>query len=194
MNCFWHTLTFACNVIWQMTSIYVAKTVHDYITSIIMNDNQYCINCNLNITRLRRNCLSLQTKEVRQLIQQWISRRRSQFRTINVDSNNVADFPQLTFDDLVLIACWTYQIKQARCNYGEHRRANGMYQIEVCREIDFALLQDIAPSDNCWLLRGKIQSRHISQKTYFVYIVVDNSLSGREAIQHRYCVLLGVEQ
>lgn len=88
---------------------------------------------------------------------------------------------------MVLLACGTYQIKQARSYYGEHTRANGMYRIEICREMDEALVEDLALPGNCFLLRGKIHSRHISQKTYFVYIIVNNSLSGIRAIQHRYC-------
>ena len=42
----------------------------------------------------------------------------------------------------------------------------------------------------CWnsnLLRGKIQSRHISRKTYFVYILYENNTNGRTAIKHYCC-------
>ena len=104
-----------------------------------------------------------------------------------MDSQNVSDFPQLTQEDLILIACGTYQIKQARSYYGEHIRFNGSYTVEVCREDQFSNLRDeLSLSQNHWLLRGKIQSRHISRKIYYVYILINNNRSGREQIE-QYC-------
>lgn len=115
-----------------------------------------------------------------------LNRRRAQYQAIDVDRDNVSDFPVLTFNELILVSLGTYQIKQARSYYGEHVRENGSYIIEVCREVDHELLEDLSVSETTWLLRGKIQSRHISRKTYFVYIIIDSSLSGREAIV-QYC-------
>ncbi|XP_063898807.1 uncharacterized protein LOC135119097 [Helicoverpa armigera] len=97
-----------------------------------------------------------------------LNRRRAQFVNITVGSDNLNDFPRLTMDDLILIACGTYQIKQARSYYGEHIRANGMYSIEICREQNSNLPSELL-NENCWLLRAKIQSRHVSRKIYFVY-------------------------
>lgn len=42
-----------------------------------------------------------------------LNRRRAQFVNITVGSDNLNDFPRLTMDDLILIACGIYQIKQA---------------------------------------------------------------------------------
>ena len=119
-----------------------------------------------------------------------LNRRRAQFENITVDSENLEDFPQINFNDLILIPLGIYQIKQARSYYGEHVRQNGSYIIEVCREVDQDLineLQSVTSSSNIWLVRGKIQSRHISHKTYFVYILLDRSQIGREAIIHYCC-------
>lgn len=121
------------------------------------------------------------------VIHNHLNRRRAHFQNINVDDNNLVDFPHLTYSEMILIACGTYQLKQARSYYGEHRRFNGMYRIEVCREINNVMLEVLDLPRNSYLLRGKIQSRHISQKIYFVYIIVNNSLSGKDALQHRYC-------
>ncbi|KAJ8737558.1 hypothetical protein PYW08_000153 [Mythimna loreyi] len=122
------------------------------------------------------------------IIQNNYNRRRAQFLNINVDNSNVSEFPQLEFHDLILIACGTYQLRQARSYYGEHIRFNGRYKIEVCREASINNLREqLSLSQSSWLLRAKIQSRHISRKAYFVYVLIDNSLNGREAISQYYC-------
>lgn len=41
-----------------------------------------------------------------------------------------------------------------------------------------------------WLLRARIQSRHIRSRTYYSYVVIDRQKSGREAIAHYYCSCL----
>lgn len=100
-----------------------------------------------------------------------LNRWRARFVNINVGSDNLTDVPRLTLDDLILIACGTYQIKQARSYYGEHIRANGMYTIEIYKEQNSRLPSELV-NENCWLLRAKIQSRHVSRKVYFTYIKI----------------------
>lgn len=115
------------------------------------------------------------------------NRRRAHFISINVDSNNVTDFPRLSYEDLILIACGTYQLKQARSYYGEHIRFDGSYTVEVCREAHLSnLREELSLSENTWLLRRKIQSRHVSRKIYYVYILINPNDNGREAIL-QYC-------
>lgn len=58
------------------------------------------------------------------------NRRRAHFININVDSNNVTNFPQLSFEDLILISCGTYQLKQARSYFGEHIRFDDSYTVK----------------------------------------------------------------
>ncbi|XP_041981920.1 uncharacterized protein LOC121735234 isoform X1 [Aricia agestis] len=115
------------------------------------------------------------------------NRRRANFETITVHSDNLNDFPQLSESELILISLGTYQIKQARSYYGEHMRQNDGFVIEVCREVANSLLRELSASNTSWLLRGRILSRHISRKTYYIYILVDSSRRGREAIVQHYC-------
>ncbi|XP_063829743.1 uncharacterized protein LOC135080779 [Ostrinia nubilalis] len=117
-----------------------------------------------------------------------LNRKRANFESITVQINNLNNFPQLEYSDLILISLGVYQIKQARSYYGEHIRQDGNYIIEVCREVDRQLVTELhlLHSENVWLLRGKIHSRHISHKTYFVYVLVDGSEIGTYAIK-QYC-------
>ncbi|XP_045778261.1 uncharacterized protein LOC123876146 isoform X1 [Maniola jurtina] len=122
------------------------------------------------------------------VVENNLNRRRLEFRATPVNSINVlTDFPRLTYSELILVSLGTYQIKQARSYYGEHVRADGSYVIEVWREVDNDFLRELSLSNSTWLLRGRIHSRHISRKTYFVYILVDSSLSGRQALLQYYC-------
>lgn len=120
------------------------------------------------------------------VIQNNLNRRRAQFISINVNINNVP-FPRMTYSDLILFSCGTYQLKQARSYYGEHIRNDGSYTIEVCAERASNLPQGLSLTENCTLLRGKIHSRHISRKIYYVYILYNNNMEGREAIIQYYC-------
>ena len=56
--------------------------------------------------------------------------------------------------------------------------------------MDRDLQQELTTSDSTWLLRGRIKSRHISSRMYFVYILVDSCVSGRDAIIQYYCTCI----
>ncbi|RVE40334.1 hypothetical protein evm_015016 [Chilo suppressalis] len=116
-----------------------------------------------------------------------LNRRRANFFKIEVDDGSLVNFPRLTSNEMQLISLGSYQIRQARSYYGEHIRNDGKYVIEVCRETDSDLQSALSASSTSWLLRGRIKSRHISNKTYFTYILVDSALIGREAIIGYYC-------
>lgn len=120
------------------------------------------------------------------VIQYNLNRRRSHFVNITVGSENLNDFPRLTMSELLLISCGPYQIRQSRSYYGEHIRASGTYTVEICREGNNNLPGDFL-ENNCWILRGKIQSRHIGRKIYYVYFIINNNNAGRHAIQQYYC-------
>lgn len=124
------------------------------------------------------------------MIRNNVNRRRAQFQSIDISRDNVSEFPNLTYSELILVSLGPYQIKQARSYYGEYVRENDSYVIEVCRELDIALQQELSTSDSTWMLRGKIKSRHISTRIYFVYILFDSSLSGRDAIIQYYCTCI----
>lgn len=99
-----------------------------------------------------------------------LNMRRAMFASIDGDNPQLNGFPKLTIEDLKQMALGTYQIKQARSYYGEHVRASGTYTVEVNTEIedDVPLILGL----NNYLVRGRIKSRHIGGRTYFVYILV----------------------
>lgn len=112
--------------------------------------------------------------------------RRATFQ--RMDAHTVEDFPILTKDDLIVMACGTYQLKQARSYYGEHVKENGDYNVEVYGDHNLGLnLSEYSiTATRPWLLRAKIHSR-FSGKTYFVYVMIDNALEGRNQIIGHYC-------
>lgn len=117
------------------------------------------------------------------------NRRRAQFQPMSVDMAEFNDFPRLTEEDLVLFGLGVYQMKQARSYYGEHILANGSFIIELGGQIPSGDLADLEGHD-LWMVRGRIQSRHVRAKTYYVYIVIDRAANGRQAIAHYYCTCI----
>ena len=113
-----------------------------------------------------------------------LNRRASFFISITNNENNII-FPRLEYNDLVLFALATYQIRQARSYYGEHVRFHGAYRIEVSRDINVHEY-GLGGSTNNYLIRGRIKSRHINRKQYFVYILVENDVNGLDGII-KYC-------
>lgn len=116
-----------------------------------------------------------------------MNRRHTVFRSITADRDNLFMFPRLTYSELILFALGTYQIRQARSYYGEHIRFHGSYRIEVCRDTQDFSQYNLRGSGDRTLVRGKIKSRHISRKQYYVYILIQNNVSGREGIVEYCC-------
>lgn len=108
-----------------------------------------------------------------------LNRRSAIFSPID---GTTMQFPRLSMDELILFACGTYQIRQARSYVGEHFRFHGIYTLEVSRD-QIPRLEGTNPL----LLRAKIKSRHSSGKTYFVFIVIERNMNGREAITSYCC-------
>lgn len=115
-----------------------------------------------------------------------LNRSRADFQNITVRNENLREFPILNINDLILIACGTYQLKQARSYYGEHISFNGPYCIEVCTNARNRIMNGSIFGHNCSLVRARIASRHVSRKVYFVYVLVSTANAGRAAIQ-QYC-------
>ncbi|KAH9635190.1 hypothetical protein HF086_009530 [Spodoptera exigua] len=121
--------------------------------------------------------------ELCEVVQQHnLNMRSTLFQSI---SHTNIEFPELTINDLELIALGTYQIRQAKSYVGEHLRVHGMYTLEVCQ--DNAPLQGIFNDSQPSIIRGRIKSRHIGSKSYFTYIAVNRRLEGRSAIVGYYC-------
>lgn len=102
------------------------------------------------------------------------------------------NFPRLTESEIIVLALGTYQLKLARSYCGEHFR-NGLYLIETYRENLFYDLPDYGIQEDVWLLRGRIQSRHVRARLYYCYILINNSnnlIEGRNNIVQHYCTCL----
>lgn len=119
-----------------------------------------------------------------------MNRRTSFFQNITADRNNLIHFPTLEHRDLILFALGTYQIRQARSYYGEHVRFHGGYRIEVSSERIDTEEYYLRGSGATTLIRGKIKSRHISRRQYYVYIVIENDVPGRTGITEYCCSCL----
>lgn len=118
-----------------------------------------------------------------------INRRRVNFERIDANQQ-VQDFPQITEDDIMFIALGSYHMKLAKSYCSEHLR-DGLYVIETYRENELHdLMEYNITADNVWLLRGRIQSRHVRARTYYCYILIDRNQVGRNAITQYYCTCL----
>ncbi|CAK1603536.1 unnamed protein product [Parnassius mnemosyne] len=120
-----------------------------------------------------------------------MNRRTSYFQSITADRNNIVYFPILEMRDLILFALGMYQIRQARSYYGEHVRFHGGYRIEVCSEQFHSSEYDLRGSANgTTLIRGRIKSRHVTRRQYYVYILLENNIPGRTGITEYCCSCL----
>lgn len=113
-----------------------------------------------------------------------INRDRTNFVNINAQLPELHVFPVMEMRDLILFGLGIYQIKQARSYYGEHIRQNGSFRIEVDTNLD-----RFPP--NKLLLRGKIRSRHTSNRQYFTYILLNlNGQDWCQRIEEYYCTCI----
>ncbi|XP_045510487.1 uncharacterized protein LOC123705641 [Colias croceus] len=119
-----------------------------------------------------------------------LNRQRRDFVRMEANLPFLNDFPRLTEECIVLHALGTYHIKLAKSYVAEHFR-DGVYLIELYREES---LDDLNRCNilqtNVWLLRIKIQSRHVRSRTYNTYILIDRDQIGRNAIVEHYCTCL----
>lgn len=110
-----------------------------------------------------------------------LNRRRTDFTRI--DASDI-DFPRFSEEQIILLALGTYQLKLVKSYCSEHLQ-NGMYTIEIYREAALEDLPDFGIDEDAWLLRGRIQSRHVRARKYYCYLLVRNN----DIIQ-RYCTCL----
>lgn len=115
------------------------------------------------------------------VIMERINRNRTNFVNINAQLPELHVFPVMEMRDLILFSLGIYQIKQARSYYGEHIRQNGSFYVEI----DTNLTRF---EENKLLLRGKIKSRHVSNRQYFTYILLNlNGEDWCQRIEEYYC-------
>lgn len=94
---------------------------------------------------------------------------KSQWKTI--DETDLSDFPQLTESELRDKTMGVYQLKQADSYTEEHISDTGPYKIMVHKE-------------EAGTLKAKIQSRHTSAGSYYLWIEYDQ---GFEPINDWLC-------
>lgn len=123
------------------------------------------------------------------VIMHQLNRRRANFVRINAQIPQLNMFPTMEMSDLILFSLGTYQIKQARSYYGEHIRANGTFVVEVSDEFSVANVPGIQSSHETLLIRGRVRSRHHSNKIYYTYVLLKNNQSNdwQDMICGYYC-------
>ncbi|XP_045455076.1 uncharacterized protein LOC123664602 [Melitaea cinxia] len=151
-----------------------------------LQDNEYA---NDILATIRQN-ITLRNNLAEMVEAVNMNRRSSNFQNITEDQENIY-FPVLEYRDLILFALGTYQIRQARSYYGEHMRFHGGCRIEVCNELNInASEYNLRGSEDTILIRGKIKSRHVSRKQYYIYLLVDINVPGRAGIVEYCCSCL----
>ncbi|XP_050684124.1 uncharacterized protein LOC126979020 [Leptidea sinapis] len=150
------------------------------IAAALLNRFGVCLKDNINarqILEIVREKINLENNLANMVEAHNMNRRTVNFQNITADRNNVY-FPMLEYNDLILFALGTYQIRQARSNYGENVRFHGGYRIEVCSERLDSSGHNLRGSGDTILIRGKIKSRHVSRRQYYVYILIETNLAG----------------
>lgn len=108
-----------------------------------------------------------------------LNRQRVAFVSLDANDPDFNDFPQLTYEELILFTLGSYHLKIARSYCAEHMRPNGVYHIEMYRHREMV--------QNKILIRSRIQSRHVRMKQYYTYILIDPTVNGRQSIESYYC-------
>ncbi|CAH2100916.1 unnamed protein product [Euphydryas editha] len=178
-------------VICDGSYIYLQKSTNYFFQPAIINAFHVLIEDNVHastILNIINNRLNTRN-HLSEIVERYnYNRKRAQFRLMSADMPEFEDFPRLEEEELFLFALGIYQLKQARCYYGEHIQEDGSFIIELFREPDHGHLSELEGND-LWMIQGRIQSRHVRAKLYYVYVVIDNdnALNGRESIKHYYC-------
>lgn len=119
-----------------------------------------------------------------------LNRQRVTFTAMEAQMPHFEEFPRLNEDDILLFALGSYHLKLAKSYCAEHFR-NGLYIIELYRE---NALSDLSRCNiminNAWLIRARIQSRHVRSRIYYSYMLIDGNRGDRHAIAHYYCTCL----
>lgn len=114
-----------------------------------------------------------------------LSRKPASFTDIN---DCEIEFPFIDEEELKLISLGSYQIKQSRSYYAEHVKLDGKYRIQAYKHTEsFNLSRYNILAESPSLLRARIQSRHSNQTKYFMYILLDQAVNGKEGILGYYC-------
>ena len=97
---------------------------------------------------------------------------------------------RLSEDEIFLFALGNYHIKLAKSHCAEHLR-DGVYYIELYRDSSLSDLPKFnILQSNVWLVRVRVQSRHVRSRIYYSYILINQDLANRHAIAYWYCTCL----
>lgn len=113
------------------------------------------------------------------VIRNNLNRQRVAFMPLDANNPELRDFPQLTYDELLLFTLGIYHLKLAKSYCHEHMRPNGVYIMELYHRRELV--------ENKILIRGRIQSRHIRAKRYYTYLLINPALQGRQSLEGYYC-------
>lgn len=98
-----------------------------------------------------------------------LNRHRVAFIRLDANDPQLEDFPNLSENDVTMLSLGSYQLKLAKSYCAEHIN-NGLYLIEIYQDYGLADFDEYnMPHNNVWLLRIRIQSRHIRARTYYSY-------------------------
>lgn len=110
-----------------------------------------------------------------------LNRQRVTFRRMTADDPQFANFPRVTIEELIKFSIGTYHVKLARSYCSEHIKTTGVYNVETYRH------PTAEGRNGNVLIRCRIQSRHVTTKTYYTYVVFDENIQGITAIKEYYC-------
>ena len=123
------------------------------------------------------NALSLLVRE--ENLNAW----NSYFRRIEVLEIDI--FPRLDDFQLHCYTCGTYQIKMASSYYTDYLNEAGDLEFEVSAEtihINYRKYGIDSDFMNGILFKARLRSRHFNSVKYFVYVLVDKTVTGINAI------------
>ena len=112
-----------------------------------------------------------------------LNARRSQF--IRIEATTLDFFPELSDRDLRVYTCGTYQLKQAPHYYADHINENGDFEFTIANTtsvIDYQKYQIAIDIRNSLLIKTQLRSRHSNSVKYFVYVLLDKTKTGLDAI------------
>ena len=113
-----------------------------------------------------------------------LNARKSYFRGIEV--LEIDFFPRLDDSQLHLYTCNTYQINLARSYYADNLNQAGDFKFKLSAEtihIDYREYGIDSDFMNVILFEARLRSRHSNSVKYFVYVIVDETVTRINAIK-----------
>lgn len=111
----------------------------------------------------------------------------------NQENNRLLQFPQLTINDLYYISFGPYQINNAISYYAEHQK-EGIFLVQKFepnprhyRTSDLDYVNHGIVIIDPLLVKAYMKSRYRSGKNHHIFVLVDKSKSGKDAIVEYYC-------